>query len=98
MAKKASGDSLNAAKLIGKALHFLQDVSSHGNVGINSSIASHGSGFDDPKYEWKNDSRNSVYKVNSNYQYENGPKGYSSRYAEVMLTTSLLIILYKTSK
>lgn len=96
LAKKASGDNINAAKLLGQALHFLQDVSSHGNVGINSSVASHGSGFDDPKYEWENTNRNSVYKVSADYQYEGGPKGYSSRYSEVLQTTLLLIVLYKT--
>lgn len=98
LAKKAAGDSSNAAKLIGKALHFLQDVSSHGNVGINSSIAAHGKGFDDPTYEWDNNNRNSVYQVDADYQYNGGPKGYSSRYTEVILTTALLLALYKSTK
>lgn len=98
LAYKKSGDKSRSAKLLGQALHFLQDVSSHGNVGLNSSTAAHGVGFDDPQYEWKNDNRNSVYKVDSNYQYEDCPKGYSSRYADVILTTSLLLILYNNSK
>lgn len=97
LAKEAAGDSLAAAELLGTALHFLQDVSAHGNVGINSSIASHGVGFDNPKYEWKNENRNSVYKVDSDYQYEGGPKGYGSRYSEMILTTCVVFILHRNS-
>lgn len=89
ISQRNNGNSTNAADLLGKALHFLQDISSHGNVGLNSSIAGHGVGFDETNYKWDNDTtRVSVSKFSSN------PNATGARYEEAIFTTALILMLY----
>lgn len=52
-AVKCAQNSLWEAKYIGRAMHSLQDYSSHGNVGINHWMAVHGANADKQNYIWK---------------------------------------------
>lgn len=89
IAKRNQGNETEAADLFGKALHFLQDISSHGYVGLNSSFASHGSGFDKTNYDWEDDAtRVSVYQI-SPISTVTG-----ARYDETISVTALALILY----
>lgn len=48
-------DSTNEAIYVGRAMHSMQDYSSHGNIGIYHSWAAHGANGDDRQYIWKDD-------------------------------------------
>lgn len=48
-------NSANEANYIGRAMHSMQDYSSHGNIGIHYSIAAHGINGDNREFIWKDD-------------------------------------------
>lgn len=92
--KKQQGQNAEAEDLYGKSLHFLQDITAHGNVGLNNRIAVHGFGFDEATYDWQNENRVSVTKVPSNTQLDGCPQGYGQRYNEMAVTTVFALIAY----
>lgn len=97
VAEKNRGNTDGAYDALGKALHFIQDVFSHGEIGVNSSFASHvgQEGVDAPHYNWLNSQQISVYKVPSNYKLDGCPQGYGNRYSETLFTTAAALIAYQ---
>lgn len=97
IAAKNSGDIDGVYDALGKAIHFMQDVFSHGEIGVNSSFASHvgQEGVDNPHYDWQSSQQISVYKVPSNYKLDDCPQGYGNRYRDTMFITAVALIAYQ---
>ena len=72
-------------KYLGYALHCVQDISAHGNVGVGKTISSHvlKKGFDNFDYDWKDDTRQEV-KITKKYERKN----------EALVFTAVIILIF----
>ena len=77
---------------IGKALHSMQDVTSHGNIGLHQLFAAHGTHEDDREYIWKDDTRGeNTLPFFSSVKKTTGEQ---TRWIEAQAASALTFVLY----
>ena len=82
--KWKANKKIDGLKYLGYALHCVQDISAHGNVGVGDAIASHAlkKGYDNFDYDWVDDTRQKVTKT----------KKYARKKEALELTTVIVLI------
>ena len=82
-------DKTNGLKYLGYALHCIQDISAHGNLGVGELLASHflKKGYDNFEYDWTDETRQKVKKTK---------KFVRKNEALINSTIVLLVFIFKT--